>query len=246
MKKKTIANLVMVAIIAVIVTAGVLGVGYIRGWFDQADEHTALLTDVRGTVNLERDGIIYPVESDTVLRAGDKIRCNPGATATVQVGDGYLAVGQSAKMQITDPSAENFTAEVTAGETFVSALSEVKLTFDNKEIIFKETTALLSVRSGAQSVGVFSGAVEGAGAGQQLDWIGEELIVAELSIKSLNDFTINQIRVANKTQTLCFSNEDIDQLMKDRQQAMQELLNSETKPAEGPSKQIGINYYYNS
>ena len=122
MKKKTIANLVMVAIIAVIVTAGVLGVGYIRGWFDQADEHTALLTDVRGTVNLERDDIIYPVESDTVLRAGDKIRCNPGATATVQVGDGYLAVGQNAKMQITDPSAENFTAEVTGGETFVSAL----------------------------------------------------------------------------------------------------------------------------
>ena len=224
MKKQTIANLVMVAIIVVIVAAGVLSVGHIRGWFDHVDEQTALLTEVRGTVNLERDGIIYPVENDTVLRAGDRIRCNPGATATVEIGGGYLAAGQSAELEITDPAAGHFAAEVTAGEMFVSVPGEVTLAFDGKNIIFKETTALLSVRSGAQSIGVFSGAVEGAGAGQQLDWVGDELAIAELSIKSLNDFAISQIRNANKTQALCFTDDDLDQLKKERQEALQANL----------------------
>ena len=39
MKKKQIANLIMVAVILLIVAGGVLGVGYIRGWFDTASEN---------------------------------------------------------------------------------------------------------------------------------------------------------------------------------------------------------------
>ena len=73
MKKKTIANLIMVAMILAIAAAGILGVGHIRGWFDKADAEAALLTDFRGVVNLEREGVAYPVEQDTVLRAGDRI-----------------------------------------------------------------------------------------------------------------------------------------------------------------------------
>ena len=72
MKKKTIANLIMAAVILVIVAAGVLGVGHIRGWFDRADAETAVLTDLRGIVNLEREGVIYPAELETALRAGDR------------------------------------------------------------------------------------------------------------------------------------------------------------------------------
>ena len=44
MKKKQIANLIMVAVIFLIVAGGVLGVGYIRGWFDTATENSACLT----------------------------------------------------------------------------------------------------------------------------------------------------------------------------------------------------------
>jgi len=65
MKKKTIANLIMVAIILVTVAAGVLGVGYIRGWFDTATENSACLTRLQGTVNMERSGVVYPVEKET-------------------------------------------------------------------------------------------------------------------------------------------------------------------------------------
>lgn len=62
----------MSAIILIILGAGILAVGYLRGWFDRADETLALLTDVKGTVNLEREGVLFPVtvqfnEGETVL-----------------------------------------------------------------------------------------------------------------------------------------------------------------------------------
>ena len=52
MKKKTRANFIMVIIICAIVAGGVLDVGYIRGWFDSASDSTAMLTQIRGTVNM--------------------------------------------------------------------------------------------------------------------------------------------------------------------------------------------------
>ena len=61
MKKKQLANLIMIAVIVIVVIAGVLGVGHIRGWFDKTDRETAYLTDFRGIVNLEREGVACPV-----------------------------------------------------------------------------------------------------------------------------------------------------------------------------------------
>ena len=229
MKKRTIANLIMTAIIVVIVTAGILGVGYIRGWFDRTGDTQALLTNVQGTVNMQRDGIIYPVENDMILRAGDKLLCNPGATANIQISKSSLTIGQNAELEISDPSVEGFSAGVTAGEVFANTANTVTLSFAEKEVALTEATVLVSVRSGAQSISVFAGTVEDAAAGQQIGWVGDKRSVSVLSIESLNDFTINQIRTANKTQTLCFSNEDLDQLASDRQAAIQELMNNANK-----------------
>ena len=73
MKKKQIANLIMVAVILLIVAAGVLTVGHIRGWFDTDNGNYAVLRDMRGVIHLERDGVSYPIEDKTVFRAGDKL-----------------------------------------------------------------------------------------------------------------------------------------------------------------------------
>ena len=241
MKKKTIANLIMVAMILAIAAAGILGVGHIRGWFDKADAEAALLTDFHGIVNLEREGVAYPVEQDTVLRTGDRITCELGATAVIQAGESALTLGEQAAVEITDPTVSSFAATVTAGEVFVNAKNTVTLSFDGKEVGFAETVAALSVRSGAQSISVFAGTVEDAGAGQILDWVGETLRVAGLSIESLNEFCIHQIRLANESRTLCFSNEDLDKLEEARRIALQEeadrklALEQEKTPAEEPN-----------
>ena len=61
---------------------------------------------------------------------------------------------------------------MTVGEVFVNAKNEVTLSFAGKEASFAGAVAVLSVRSGAQSIGVFAGAVEEAEAGQMLEWVG--------------------------------------------------------------------------
>ncbi|MBP3673887.1 MAG: DUF4430 domain-containing protein [Oscillospiraceae bacterium] len=88
----------------------------------------------------------------------------------------------------------------------------------------KDAAALVSVRTGAQTVSVFAGTVEDAAAGQMLDWVGAEKTVGTVQLQSLNDFAISQIRTANETAVLCFSNEDLDQLIADRQAAIQAQL----------------------
>lgn len=243
MKKKRIANLIMVAVIVIVVAAGVLGVGHIRGWFDKADVEKAFLTDFQGIVNLERKGVAYPVEQDTVLRAGDKITCDFGASAVIRIGESTITLNGQSGVEIKDPAAGSFSAEVTVGEVFVNAKNEVTLSFAGKEASFAGAVAVLSVRSGAQSIGVFAGAVEEAEAGQMLEWVGETPQVTGLSIQSLNDFCIRQIRLANENQILCFTNEELDELEEARRLALQQEAeqnmafeqNKETEPVTEPT-----------
>lgn len=216
MKKKQIANLIMVAIILVIVAAGVLGVGYIQGWFDTNDGSYAVLSEIRGIVNIERDGVSYPAENGTVLRSGDKLSCNSGTTAVVKLKDGSLTLSNSAVLNIEEAAADGFRAEVSFGEVFVNTVSVASLTFEDNTAEFSNIVALLSVRSGAQTVSVFSGAVGEAQTGQMLNWINGEINISELTIQSLNDFAITQLRNANKTVTLCFTNDELDALEAER------------------------------
>ena len=230
MRKKQIANLVMVVIIVLIVVAGVLGVGYIRGWFDTADGTYAVLNDIRGTVNLERDGVSYPAEGETVLRTGDKLTCDPGATAVIRAGGNMFTIGEKASLRITDPVADHFSAELLSGEVFANCENTAVMTFSGKKAAFFQATALLSVRAGAQSVSVLRGQVGNASAGQILNYVGDEESIGKLDIHSLNDFSIAQIREYDGSVSLCFTIEDLDLLMAERQEALQELINGQTQP----------------
>ena len=116
MKKKTIANSIMVAIIALIVVSGVLIAGNTLGWFDKPDPETAMLTDIRGIVQMHRDGVVYTVEKDIVLRPGDTLSCEKGATATICVNRSNLTIGEGARLAIADSNANTSTALTTGTE----------------------------------------------------------------------------------------------------------------------------------
>ena len=220
MKKKKIANIVMVAVIIAIAAAGILGVGHIKGWFDKADESTAVLTDFRGIITLQRDGVAYATTDETVLRKGDKITCDPGATVRIALGENYIALGQNADAEIINPDADEFALKVNVGEAFVNTNGSVSLEFADKQTEISNAVATLSVRKGAQSISVYQGSVGEATEGQMLEWIGDKESVRDFSVKSLNDFNISQIRKANETKTLVFSNDDLDKLEDERWEQM--------------------------
>lgn len=235
MKKKTIANLIMVVLILAMAAAGILGVGYIQGWFDAADGTNATLQDMRGVIYLMREGVSYPVSDRTVLRTGDRIETQNGASVVIHIGDGQIILGEKAAVTIKDPAVGSFAAEIHSGEVFAHCNTGVTLCFAKQQITVRETTALLSVRSGAQSVSVLRGTVDEAVAGQMLQFVGGEKTVGKLILASLNDFTIAQIRKVNDA-TLCFTSEDLDRLAADRQQALQDLINGQTKPTDPPTE----------
>ena len=230
MKKKKIANLIMVAVILLIAAGGVLGVGYIRGWFDPVSENIACLTDLQGTVNMERSGVIYPVEEDTVLRAGDRITTNPGASAIIRRGEDTVVLGGNMELTVTDPGTKQFALKVTKGEVFVNSQQSVLLSFALGEAAVENATAALSVREGAQTVSVFRGSVGEAKAGQTTEYVGSSVSTQNMNLESLNDFLLGQIRKTNNTITLCYTSQDLDDLEAKRQQAIQNMLNGQTDP----------------
>ena len=228
MKKKTRANLIMVIIICVIVAGGVLGVGYIRGWFDMASDSTAMLTQVKGTVNMERGGVIYPVENDTVLRASDSITTFPGASAVIFLGSDTITLGGDVALTVENPASGSLALQVNSGEIFVNTENAVQLSFQQGEVTVENATVALSVRSGAQTVSVFRGTVGNVQAGQAVEYVGGEVLISAIKLESLNDFTVAQIRKTNASVTLCVTNQDLDDLAAKRQQAIQDMLNGQT------------------
>lgn len=220
MKKKRIANIVMVAVIIAIAAAGILGVGHIKGWFDKSDESTAVLTGFRGIITLQRDGVAYATTDETVLRKGDKITCDPGATVRIALGENYIALGQNADAEIINPVSDEFALKVNVGEAFINTNGSVSFEFADKQTEISNAVATLSVRKGAQSISVYQGSVGEATEGQMLEWIGDKESVRDFSVKSLNDFNISQIRKANETKTLIFSNADLDKLENERWEQM--------------------------
>ena len=220
-KKSFFANSVMVAVITMIVVGGVLGVGYIRGWFGDRGSDVAVLADVRGIVNMTRSGVTYPVEQDTPLRQYDVITCTPGGSAAIRVASSSaLAIGEQAVMTVRDPSAESFGVDVSNGELFAFVTGEkaapVTLRFDGKSVEIQNAVASLSRRTGAQNVNVYYGTVGEAAAGQVLNWVQDTLTVDPLLIVSLNAFSVKQLRAANTAAECCFTNEELDKMEADR------------------------------
>ena len=223
MKKKQIANLIMVVMILALAAAGFFAVGSIQGWFG-GDAESAVLAETRGIVNIERDGLVYPAEKDIILREGDKLTCDPGSTAVIRSADGCITLGGNAEIKVIDPSGNKFTAGVVNGEVFAITAEKATFSFDGKEIEIEDAAAMISVRTGAQTVSVFAGTVENATAGQTLDWVGTELTVGTLQMESLNDFAISQLRTANESAVMCFTTEELDEMLADRQAAIQAQL----------------------
>ena len=234
MKKKTIANIGMVLAIIAIVLSGIFAVGYIKGWFDKQDDSVALLTNYRGIITVEREGVAYTAKEDTSLRAGDKITCDPGSTVRVLLGEDYIVLGQSAQVEIMDAAVAAFSMEVKKGEAFVNTDSALTLSFDKKQIRFVDAVASLSVRSGAQSISVFYGVVEEALAGQMLEWIDDNVSVRTCAIQSLNDFHITELKQANETKALVFSKADLEKLEADRWEAIAGVDSSEKETEDEP------------
>ncbi len=236
MKRKQLANIVMIVAILVIAAAGILTVGHIQGWFDDPSAG-CVMTDIRGIVTLQRDGVAFPVSSQTVLRPGDHVTTEPGASASIIYGSSSLSLNGSTDLEIRQTAQEWFSVSILRGEAFcVTQTDTLNLVCGQQEVPLSNTVAAVSVRTGAQDICVFYGSAasgsQTAQAGQKLSWVSDTLSVGEAAIQSLNDFTIRRIRIANAKLPLCFSNAELDQLEAERLQQIQQQIQEQLKPSQ--------------
>ena len=216
-KRSAAANAVMAALIVLILAAGVLGAGYLRGWFGDKDA-AAVLTDARGIVNMTRGGVTYPVEGETPLRAGDVITCTPGGSAAVRIdGGSALAIGEQAVLSVKDAAPKRFDAELAGGELFAfvtgKGAAPVRIGFELGEIGIQDAVVSVSARTGAQTVDVFAGTAGGVAAGEEIYFTANgPAETAPIRIDTLNAFALTQLRAANTVTQTVFSNDELDAL----------------------------------
>lgn len=238
-KKKKIANIIMIAVIAAIVAVGVLSVGRYRGWFGHNGETqvTACAARDKGVIDLTRSGIAAHLEDTAALRDGDKLSSHKGAQVSVSFGDSYLVLGENASLVVDRASAPHFAVTVLSGEVFLCAKEAVSARFDEQTVNVASSTVVLSVRTGSESIGVLAGEVT----------VGEKTLsggqaaaftanggptYTTLSAASLSDFLL--LCAQDSTAALCFTAAELSQVLTDRRSQTAKPSENTDTPASAP------------
>ena len=220
-KKKKIANIIMIAVIAAIVAVGVLSVGRYRGRIGHNGETqvTACAARDKGVIDLTRSGIAAHLEDTAALRDGDKLSSHKGAQVSVSFGDSYLVLGENASLVVDQASAPHFAVTVLSGEVFLCAKEAVSARFDEQTVNVASSTVVLSVRTGSESIGVLAGEVtvgeKTLSGGQAAAFTADGgPTYTILSAASLSDFLLRCAQ--DSTATLCFTAAELSQVLTDR------------------------------
>jgi hypothetical protein len=241
MKKNRILNILLAVFAAVTVTAGILAAGSIRGWFDSpaAENNTvAVLSPGRGIVTIERNGASYTVNSDTPLRAGDIITTPAASSAGITGKFGNIDLNEKTSVIIND--ADNFSAELTAGEIFSdidSSGSFQELIFSGNTLSTDAGTFSVDVQSGSCSAAVLRGSVKITGnrdntlsAGQRIRFTDGSQATEALDINSLDSFACEESEKVLENKELCFTSEQFTYLNSSR--AAENLLTDKNTSSE--------------
>ena len=220
-KKKKIANIIMIAVIAAIVAVGVLSVGRYRGRIghNRETQVTACAARDKGVIDLTRSGIAAHLEDTAALRDGDKLSSHKGAQVSVSFGDSYLVLGENASLVVDQASAPHFAVTVLSGEVFLCAKEAVSVRFGEQAVNVTNSTVVLSVRTGSESIGVLAGEVtvgeKTLSGGQAASFTADGgPTYTTLSAASLSDFLLRCAQ--DSTATLCFTAAELSQVLTDR------------------------------
>ena len=198
MKKKTIYNIIMFTVIAAIAAAAVLLVGRHKGWFDKptpADDATAITVTVRkGLSNFTRSGIASELSGETTLRQGDVVSVTSGYVST-RVGGCHLLLSPGSKLEITSAEPTDLQVRLVTGEAFCQAAdASVTLLYGTHAAKLQSAVFVCTVRTGSETVYVLGGSVSDGvntfSTGKAGSYVGQELSVQALDLRSLSSFAL--------------------------------------------------------
>lgn len=110
----------MIAVIIVIIAAGVTGVGLLKGWFSSEGTAFATASQVTGIVNVERDGVSFELKEGDAIRSGDRISTGTKAEIKIISGNNSVALSEESVVSLKDDDGR-LTADIESGEAFFTA-----------------------------------------------------------------------------------------------------------------------------
>lgn len=117
MKKR--ANWIVAAAAVLIVAAGLFLTGRQLGWFRSGS--AAAVASVSGTAEVERDGLVSPLEAGMALLDGDTLRVRKDGALSLSVGGGGMTLREETVLAVEQAESPGFRASLTAGEVFLDA-----------------------------------------------------------------------------------------------------------------------------
>lgn len=227
--KRVLLNIIMVVSIFSIMLAGMMIVGNMKGWFDKGKEIvvssdgtnktidiSVFAQDKLGSANIERNGIAYSLKDGTRLRDGDIIETLNGSSISIVLKENNVRLNQDSEAVIHLDKNGVLSVELIRGEAFIQASETFNLSLMGKDVNAESGVLSASKSTGSASIYVFEGKVnigeDTIKAGQAASILSDQINYHDISIKALNDFNIENARKANKTRTLCFSNEQLDKV----------------------------------
>lgn len=241
-KRKKILNICMALIILLVVIAGIIGVGNVRGWFGESGEMSKsvmTVSRVRGAVDIERDGVAFKLKKGEILRENDIIETESGGEVRVDVNDKKsIYLGEKSEVRISSPFDGDIVMAVNKGELFADLAKsneDVQFTFDSEaeaEALAGEDVMSLSVQPGSSTLNVFNGDVSvrtGDGEeqtvkeGQSLSIfesgkkdVAYEIDITEFKAAALSTFIIEKALECDTKEDLCFTASTLEKILKAR------------------------------
>lgn len=233
MQKRKLWNALMVAAAALIVVSGIMLAGSLRGWFTAQTDPAApagaqaVVTKKIGNANIERGGIAYALTEDTVLKNGDIIETLNDSAIELSIGENKLSLGENSEA-VANFDETGIKTTLSRGEAFLRAKTPFRLCVADAEI--KGETAVLSLSAQTGSAGVFilggeaSIGEERFGQGRALSLLQDGLHESALSAQALNAFAMQNAQSAAKDFALCFTSDELESVVQERQAEMAKAL----------------------
>ncbi|MBR2781422.1 MAG: hypothetical protein IKD81_08445, partial [Eubacteriaceae bacterium] len=226
MNRRKILNITLVLLIGIIASFGILYAGNLRGWFgESALEESAYVTQLSGSVCVERSGIGFSMTEGSSLRDEDILETRSGSAVTIAAGENRIVFNENTEVRVISSSAGALKIEILSGEVFVEindSSSFGGISVNGSFVSSYSTVYSVNVQTGSWSIYVFEGTVEASGktaeAGTIINVVNGFSGTAPLSATGLNEFNIKNAKACSADHDICFTTAELDKVISDREE----------------------------
>jgi len=242
-KKNKIFNIVMIAAIVIVIIAGLMATGTLKGWFgeketvkvvaeDGSEKEISILAENKiGSVNIERSGIAYSLENGNSLRSGDMIETLNGSSIDLVFGKSVISLDENCLLVLNVSEDGKICFDLNNGGIFMNAAEEVQLDLMDRKAMAKDCVFSASAHYGSANVYVYENSIAAdektLSAGEGITLLAGGSESAQLSVSMLNTFELQKITEFSGAQKLCFTAEDVEKLNAERDAAKQEAMQAQ-------------------